>query len=1273
KVQWDHTIGGDHFEELSGLFQTADGGFVFGGSTSSDMNGDVSQATKGLSDYWLGKVDADGQLLWEARYGGDREENMQSMHPTADGGYILGGWSRSNASGDKSEPNQGTNWDFDYWIVKTDANGQLEWDKTFGGPHHDQLWVVRQTPDGGYLLGGMSFSDSGEDKSEASRGDWDFWIVKTDANGQALWDRTYGGSGADMLFDFQSTDDGGYILAGLSGSLPNGDKTSPHYGSLDYWLVKINASGVIQWNNSFGGLGNDQCRTILPTSDGGFLLGGYSDSPSDANKTAPHYGLEDYWVVKTNALGQKIWDRSFGGSEQEDLRSVLESDKGIYILGGQSASDIDGTRTHNNRGARDYYLVFIDANGNFLQDAAYGGAADDQFTAMVATTDHSYLLGGASNSDSSGEKSEDNLGPAWSLDNWLVKLECNFDFTLGKDTTLCAGEQVNFNLSHLTHYAFEWNDGNTQASRLILPDSNSTYSLTITDIHGCTFADTIAIEYQPLPEVNLGNDTTLCQGSLLVLDAQNTGAQYLWSNQSTSAALPVNTSDSYSVTVTDTLGCSSSDEIVVDFIAPPSVDLGLDQTICAGEQHELQVPVLPGHNYLWSTGENTPSIFVDTTGTYSVTVSNSIGCSSTDDFQLQVNALPDAYLSQDTSICQGTTATLTFHSSGIGPFDFTYTDGQTFITLNQVLDGHQIEVSLTNNTTYSITQVIDQATNCSNGGNGISITVWPTLSTTIQALICEGDSIMLGGQFQHSQGIYRDTLTSVQGCDSLLITQLTVAPLPITTFFSTSCHPADTGTVITILAGQYCDSTIIEHINLLPTDTTFSNLTSCHPTDTGLVVFNLTNQFGCDSIIFQSTHLLQRDTNLLFSQSCNPIDTGTFIDYLTNANGCDSIVIENIQLVNSDTTFLFEQSCNPIDTGTLITTLNNIDGCDSLVIQYTQLINTDTTLLFEQSCNPIDTGTLITTLNNIDGCDSLVIQYTQLVNTDTTLLFGQSCNPIDTGTLITTLNNINGCDSLIIQYTQLINTDTTLLFGQSCNPIDTGTLITTLNNIDGCDSLIIQHTQLVNADTTLLFEQSCNPTDTGTLIITLNNIDGCDSLVIQYTQLVNADTTLLFEQSCNPIDTGTLITTLNNIDGCDSIVIQYTQLINADTTLLFEQSCNPIDTGTLITTLNNINGCDSLIIQYTQLVNADTTLLFEQSCNPIDTGMLSTTLNNIDGCDSLVILYTQLVNADTTLLFEQSCNPIDTGTLITTFNNIDGCDSLVIQYTQLVNADTTLL
>jgi len=356
---------------------------------------------------------------WDRRFGGTDKDFFTSLQQTNDGGYILGGYSISDISGDKTQDSQGSH-SHDYWVVKIDASGNKQWDKRFGGFYDDWLFSLQQTADRGYILGGLSNSGIEGDKTQASWGNDDYWIIKIDALGNKQWDRRFGGTNYEELHSLQQTTDGGYILGGWSSSGIGGDKTEPSRGSSDYWIVKIDSSGNKQWDKRFGGTDHDELTSLQQTTDGGYILGGWSESDSSGDKTQPSRGIYDYWIVKTDALGNIQWDKRFGGTSIEYLRSLQQTTEGGYILAGESHSDATGDKTQSSRGWEDYWIIKIDSLGNIQWDKAFGGSYHEDRTKISQTFDGGYLISGDSESDASGDKSEDNLGDK---QIWVVKTD----------------------------------------------------------------------------------------------------------------------------------------------------------------------------------------------------------------------------------------------------------------------------------------------------------------------------------------------------------------------------------------------------------------------------------------------------------------------------------------------------------------------------------------------------------------------------------------------------------------------------------------------------------------------------------------------------------------------------------------------------------------------------------------------------------------------------------------------------------------------------------
>jgi len=239
---------------------------------------------------------------WEKTFGGSDYDYAQSVQQTTDGGYIMAGATDSYGAGS-----------YDFYLVKADASGNKEWEKTFGGSSWDNAYSVRQTTDGGYIIAGATDS--------YGAGLYDFYLVKTDASGNKEWEKTFGGSSWDNAYSVRQTTDGGYVIAG----------TTDSYGAglYDFYLVKTDASGNIEWENTFGGSGYDEAFCAQQTTDGGYIITGSTSS----------YGVNvDVYLVKTDASGNKEWENTFGGSYCEYARSVQQTTDGGYILVGDSTS-----------------------------------------------------------------------------------------------------------------------------------------------------------------------------------------------------------------------------------------------------------------------------------------------------------------------------------------------------------------------------------------------------------------------------------------------------------------------------------------------------------------------------------------------------------------------------------------------------------------------------------------------------------------------------------------------------------------------------------------------------------------------------------------------------------------------------------------------------------------------------------------------------------------------------------------------------------------------
>ncbi len=347
-IEWQKSYGGSGNDSVVKIIQTRDGGYIFAGQTFSN-DGDVT-GNHGLTDGWVVKLDASGNITWQKTLGGTGEEFIRDVAQTSDDGYIMAGTTTSN-DGDVTGNHGGA----DIWVVKLDATGNITWQKCLGGSSNDKGYVIRQTREGGYIAGGKTSSNDGD--VTGNHGGTDDLIVKLDAAGNITWKKIMGGTGEEQPRDIKQTPDDGYIIAGFSSS-SDGDITGNH-GDFDYWIVKTDALGNISWQKSFGGSSIDHAESIEQTSDGGYVVGGYAYS-SDGDVTGNH-GYSDYWVIKLNKLGNLLWQKSLGGSKNDYAYSMrIAGDGGILISGYTGSNDGDVTNNHQTNiydGVFDYWMV----------------------------------------------------------------------------------------------------------------------------------------------------------------------------------------------------------------------------------------------------------------------------------------------------------------------------------------------------------------------------------------------------------------------------------------------------------------------------------------------------------------------------------------------------------------------------------------------------------------------------------------------------------------------------------------------------------------------------------------------------------------------------------------------------------------------------------------------------------------------------------------------------------------------------------------------------
>ncbi len=691
-----------------------------------------------------------------------------------------------------------------------------------------------------------------------------------------------------------------------------------------------------------------------------------------------------------------------------------------------------------------------------------------------------------------------------------------------------------------------------------------------------------------------------------------------------------------------------------------------------------------GTTYQWTvppgavlSGAN-DSVRVDfanaTSGQVCVRVSNACGSIAPICQDIQVAPLPTVSLSGGGNICLGDSIALTFATSGNGPFDVVWSNGTQNFTLNDIANGHVVWVAPASNTTYSLVNATDGSTPaCQAVVSGTAaVAVYPHYTVNAAAQICEGDSIFLSGAYRKTSGTYRDSLTSVYGCDSVIVTTLTVFELD-TTFVNTgSCDPNQVG-VFTQTYSQTngCDSTVFTTVVLYPTDTTYLFGTSCDITKTGVFVQNLNNRYGCDSTVILTVSFSQSDTVLFFRTSCNPNEVGVFTEQYTSSLGCDSIVITTVTFSGIPVTNLSAITCDPAAAGVFSQTYVTPQGCDSVVTTTVTLLPSDTTALSETTCDPAAAGVFVQNLTNQYGCDSIVTTTVTLLPSDATALSKTTCNPANAGVFVENLTNQYGCDSIVTTTVTFVPLPPTQLTATTCDPAAAGVFSQTLLTAEGCDSIVITTVTLLPSDTVYRTAQSCNPANVGTFVQDLTNQYGCDSIVITEVSFFQIPTTFVDATTCDSTQVGVFTQTLLTAEGCDSTVVTTVTLLPSDDVVIQKTTCNPAQVGVFFEGYLNQYGCDSLVTTIIEFVPLPPTELTATTCDPDQAGVFSQTLKTAEGCDSIIITNVTLLPSDQTNLTATTCDPNQVGVFVERLTNQYGCDSVVTTTVTLLPRDTT--
>jgi hypothetical protein len=364
-AQWARTYGGSKDDYANIIQQTSDGGYIVAGLTSSFGAGNF--------DVWVLKLSSDGNIEWQRTYGGNDYDNARFLQQTGDGGYIVGGYTASFGAGY-----------YDVWILKLSSAGNIEWQKTYGGDGYDNAEEIQQTGDGGYIVGGYTTS--------FSAGYYDVWILKLSSAGNIEWQKTYGGIKDDYAYSIQQTSDGGYIVAGNTWSFGEGQD--------DAWILKLNSTGDIEWQRTYGGSYRDCASTIRQTSDGGYIVA--------ASTSSFGAGDWDFWILKLSSAGDIEWQRTYGGTNYDWVQTCLPISDGGYIVTGRTCSF--------GAGGYDAWILKLSSNGDISWQRTYGAINFENFgyPSVQQANGGGYIVTGYTSSFGAG-----------GYDAWVLKVSSN--------------------------------------------------------------------------------------------------------------------------------------------------------------------------------------------------------------------------------------------------------------------------------------------------------------------------------------------------------------------------------------------------------------------------------------------------------------------------------------------------------------------------------------------------------------------------------------------------------------------------------------------------------------------------------------------------------------------------------------------------------------------------------------------------------------------------------------------------------------------------------
>ena len=684
---------------------------------------DQISSNNGNGDGWLIRTDNNGNLLWERSYGGEFQDEIKKIILANDGGYIIAGY--TSAMVPDTNPQEINS---DFWVAKINENGGLVWENTFGGTGSESIVDIKSTNDGYYLLGN---AESPEFASASYRGKTDPILLRINNEGEQLWVRRWGGEDNDFATDLHILNNGRIAVSGYADSKIN----NPH-GAMDGWLTFLNSNGLQLWSKFYGGNKDDQLLSI--TGGTGNALYAVGFSYSEDQDLTENAGRRDAWIIKVNTSGDLLWSKNFGGDGHDSFNEIIFRNNSLYTAGYTWSSNGIATPT---LGLKDFWFSNLDTNGGTNWEINYGGNLNEEIFAFDFTVDNGILLAGSTQTKFNGMV-EQNNGVE---DFFLIRLEgtgpSQISVSLGNDQTVCSGSSVNLNanISNCNNCSIIWEDGSTSMSRNVSPTTTTTYSITILDANGDSANDEVTVFVNETPELTIeltgGN---LCPGDLVILTpiTQNcSNCSYEWNdgNNQAERTLVVEDDITYSLTITNGDGCTTSQNIPVPVQEMINFTGTVTQISCNGANDgQVVLDNSSGNtiNFAWSHGAVGTTILDLSPGIYTVTAGAIGFCAEVASFEIEepTELTLSGNASMVTCFNQDNGTITTSIGGGSPPYDFLWNNGAVSASLNN-LEAGEYSVTITDNTNCTITDIFE-----------VTQPDPVQISTSITAISCAGES-----------------------------------------------------------------------------------------------------------------------------------------------------------------------------------------------------------------------------------------------------------------------------------------------------------------------------------------------------------------------------------------------------------------------------------------------------------------------------------------------------------------------------------------------------